>query len=341
MTFPGELPIPKHFDPERVGEVWRVDYRNRFREAMAWSQSHDLRPTSDDRNRVGLLVVDVQNTFCLPDFELPVAGAVDDVTRLCRFVYRNLRRLSEIVVTLDTHGTEQIFHPPFLVDEQGRHPEPMTPISLEAVENGRWAIAPEAGLRLGFDSERAQRHLVHYCGELSRGGKYQLMVWPFHAMLGGIGHALVPAAEEAFFFHSVARSSPVRFEAKGRHPWTENYSVLRPEVRFGADNQELAVANTALLDDLLEFDVLVIAGQAKSHCVAWTVDDLLEEILERDPERASRIYLLEDCCSPVVIPGVADFTQQADEAFARFAAAGMHRVRSSDAMETWPGFTDR
>ena len=333
-----ELPIPGHFSAQPVGEIWPVEYGRRFADAMHWKTVHGIAPASEDRSRIGLLVVDAQNTFCMPGFELPVAGAVEDVSRLCKFVYRNLHRVSEIVVTLDTHAAEQIFHPPFLVDEQGRHPEPMTAISLEAVEAGAWSIAPEAARRLGFDRERAREHLVHYCGELSRGGKYQLMVWPFHAMLGGVGHALVPAAEEAFFFHSVARSSPVRFEPKGRHPLTENYSVLRPEVLAGAEGESLASPNAALLEDLLAFDALVIAGQAKSHCVAWTVDDLLQEILRRDPARAARVYLLEDCCSPVVIPGVADFSAQADEAFARFAEAGMHRVRSTDAMRDWPDF---
>jgi len=44
----------------------------------------------------------------------------------------------------------------------------------------------------------------------------------------------------------------------------------------------------------------------------------------------------EDCTSPVVIPGVIDFTQQGNDAFARFAAAGMHVVKSTDPIETWP-----
>jgi hypothetical protein len=32
-----------------------------------------------------------------------------------------------------------------------------------------------------------------------------------------------------------------------------------------------------------------------------------------------------------------DYTEQADAAFARFAAAGMHVVRSSEPIENWPG----
>jgi len=46
---------------------------------------------------------------------------------------------------------------------------------------------------------------------------------------------------------------------------------------------------------------------------------------------------LEDCSSPVVIPGVADYTPQANEAFHKFAAAGMHVVRSTDPIASWPG----
>lgn len=80
--------------------------------------------------------------------------------------------------------------------------------------------------------------------------------------------------------------------------------------------------NTRFLQKLLAFDALIIAGQAKSHCLAWTVDDLLSEILRHDPALAKKVYLLEDCTSPVVIPGVVDFTAQADQAFDRFAAAG-------------------
>jgi nicotinamidase-related amidase len=80
----------------------------------------------------------------------------------------------------------------------------------------------------------------------------------------------------------------------------------------------------------------VIAGQAKSHCVAWTIDDLLEA-QGRERQLAERVYLLEDCTSPVVVPGAVDYTEEADAAFARFAEAGMNVVRSTDPIESWPG----
>jgi nicotinamidase-related amidase len=117
---------------------------------------------------------------------------------------------------------------------------------------------------------------------------------------------------------------------------TENYSVLSPEVLDSADGQPIAQKNARFIKKLLEFDAVLIAGQAKSHCVAWSIDDLLSEIVEYDPQLARKVYLLEDCTSPVVVPGIVDFTEQADAAFQRFAEAGMHVVRSTTPMASWP-----
>ena len=99
-------------------------------------------------------------------------------------------------------------------------------------------------------------------------------------------------------------------------------------------------ANDALIARLLEFDAVVIAGQAKSHCVAWTIDDLLDAHSAREAALAPRVYLLEDCTSPVVVPGVVDYTEPADASFERFADAGMRVVRSTDPIESWPGIEE-
>ncbi|BCX12768.1 MAG: hypothetical protein KatS3mg067_1706 [Thermosynechococcus sp.] len=112
------------------------------------------------------------------------------------------------------------------------------------------------------------------------------MIWPYHSMLGGIGHALVSAVEEACFFHTVARQQQTRIELKGSHPLTENYSVLRPEVSHDPQGRPLGAVNRALIEHLLAGDCLIIAGQAKSHCVTWTVADLLREIQQRDVQLA-------------------------------------------------------
>jgi nicotinamidase-related amidase len=336
-----ELPLPGHFEPSRVGEVWRVPYEEHAREAEAWAKAHGLRPAAGDRFRLCLLAVDVQNTFCIPGFELFVAGrsgsgAVDDNRRLCEFVYRNLGAITQIFPSLDTHHAMQVFHAIWLVDERGDHPAPYTLVSVDAVRAGRWRMNRAVADSLGIDLDYAERHLAEYTRQLAEGGKYALTVWPYHAMLGGIGHALVSAVEEAIFFHGIARHSRPAFQVKGDNPFTEHYSMLGPEVTEGPDGDRLGRRNAELVKTLLTFDAVVVAGQAKSHCLAWTIDDLLEE--EAAGERlAERTYLLEDCTSPVVVPGVIDYTDEANAAFERYASAGMHVVRSVDPIESWPG----
>jgi nicotinamidase-related amidase len=341
-----ELPVPAFYRPERVGEVWQIPYEERAREARSWAEQHSIRPASEDAFRVCLLAVDVQNTFCIPGFELFVGGrsgtgAVDDNRRLCEFVYRNLATITQVVPSLDTHRAMQVFHAVWLLDAEGNHPEAYTLVSHEDIERGRWRVNPAACESLGVDAAYAARQLAHYTRKLAEGGKYQLTVWPYHALIGGIGHALVSAVEEAFFFHGLTRYSQPDFQVKGEHPLTEHYSMLGPEVTEGPDGDRLAAKNTALIEKLLTFDVVVVAGQAKSHCVAWTIDDLLDHSDSRVHALAERVYLLEDCSSPVVVPGVVDYTDDADAAFERFSAAGMHVVRSTDPIENWPGLGDR
>ena len=89
---------------------------------------------------------------------------------------------------------------------------------------------PAVATALGLDPDYADRHLAHYTRALAQGGKYDLTIWPYHALLGGIGHALVSAVEEAIFFHGVARLASPDFQVKGEHRLTEHYSMLGPEV---------------------------------------------------------------------------------------------------------------
>lgn len=335
-----ELPIPPHFDPNKVGEIWKVPYQECAKQAEKWAKQHNMTPAAYDQYKICLLPVDVQNTFCIPGFELYVAGrsgrgAVDDNRRFTEFIYRNMEIITQICPTMDTHQVMQIFHSLFFINDKGEHPLPYTLISVEDIEQGVWKFNASVGPFLEITQDYAQEYLQHYTLKLKEGGRYDLTVWPYHAMRGGIGYALVSSVEEAIFFHSVARYSQPDFQIKGYHPLTENYSVLGPEVLEDQYGRPTAQRNILFVEKLLKFDALIIAGQAKSHCVAWTIDDLLRDILIRDKKLAEKVYLLEDCTSPVVVPDVIDYTAEADAAFRRFAEAGMHVVRSTDPIGSW------
>jgi nicotinamidase-related amidase len=341
-----DLAVPAHFAPDKVGEVWRVPYEERAREAARWAEQHRIRPAADDRFRICVVAVDVQNTFCIPGHELYVGGrsgtgAVDDNRRLCEFIYRNIGVITEICPTLDTHHAMQIFHAIYLVDDKGEHPAPFTLVSGADVRAGTWRFNPALAHSLQVDEDYARRQLMHYTNTLKKSGKYDLTIWPYHAMLGGIGHALVASVEEAVFFHGMARYSQPDFHVKGDNPFTEHYSVIGPEVLEGPEGEPIARKSDKFFKKLEQFDAVLIAGQAKSHCVAWTIDDLLQQVLATDRSLVEKAYLLEDCTSPVVVPGVIDYSDQADAAFRRFADAGMHVVRSTDPIDSWPGIAVR
>lgn len=332
------LALPPHYDPLRVGELWRVPYQERAIQARQWAEQYAIRPAAQDAVKIALIAIDVQNTFCLPDFELFVAGrsgmgAVEDTRRLSEFIYRNLGSISTIVASLDTHRAMQVFHPVYLIDENGQHPGPLTLVSHDDVLQGRWMFNPAIAPSLGISPGAGQQQLIHYTWQLKVSGKYDLTVWPYHAMLGGIGHSLVPALEEAIFFHTIARSTQAAFILKGEYASTESYSAIGPEVLSGPEGEAIASKDDSFLRTVIEHDLVFIAGEAKSHCVASTIADLLEQILAYDPGLARRVCLLEDCTSPVVVPGVVDYTDQADAVFKDFARAGMRLLRSTDLAE--------
>lgn len=340
-----QLPLPPHYDASKVGTVYRVPYQERAAAARAWAEQHGIGPASRDERRICLLGIDVQNTFCTPEFELFVAGAsgqaaVEDNVRLTEFMYRNLGSLTALAFTLDTHVSHQIFHASFWVDAAGNHPEPYTLISHADVQSGRWRVNPAlSGPALGLpgtagDADWLREYALHYTAALESKGRYQLTIWPYHAMAGGIGHALVSAVEEAAFFHGVARGAQIRFETKGVHPLTENYSACSAEVEQDHGGAAISERNAAFIDWLATFDAVIIAGQAMSHCVAWTIADLLAA----RPDIAARLYVLEDCTSPIVAPGL-DYREAAAEAFKGFAGQGVHLVRSTVPLSDWPGLS--
>jgi nicotinamidase-related amidase len=338
-AFP-ELPLPDHFNTEKVGQIWKVPYQERAVQAEEWARRHNILPAAQDGFKLALFAIDVQNTFCIPGFELFVGGrsgqgAVEDSRRLGEFIYRNLGSITHITATLDTHQAMQIFHAIFLIDDLGRHPDPLTLVSYTDLLEGKWRFNPAVAPSLGITPEYGQAHLEHYAQELKERGKYDLTIWPYHVMLGSIGHALVPAIEEAIFFHTIARASQPVFEIKGDNPLTEHYSAIGPEVLDGPRGEQIAGRNAVFFRTLQAYDAVVIAGQAKSHCVAWTIEDLLDDIRTVDKQLVEKVYLLEDCTSPVVVPGIVDYTDQANTAFRRFAEAGMHIVRSTDPISHW------
>jgi nicotinamidase-related amidase len=354
---PGLLPIPSIYDPGKVERVWRVDYDRVQNEGKAWARTHGISRASSDRVRVGMLLIDVQDTFCNPEGELYVGGkdgraAVEDNQRLCEYLYRNMAQITKVHTTMDTHRLWQIFHPLFWVDAEGKNPPGFTMITHADVKAGKYRVNPDAvGPLGGSDYMALQHHVDWYTAQLERDGRYVLMVWPYHAMLGGLGHIIVPSVHEAICFIDAARSSQSGPEIKGGHQLTEYYSVLGPEVvstgvpKKGSPGElvETPLANAGrnftFIDHLLDYDVLVVTGQALSHCVLWTLRDLQSEIAARDPGLAKKVHIVRDCSSSIWTPDY-DFGPQTERELESLAASGMRIVTTATPIAELPGYRE-
>ncbi|HEY8485576.1 MAG TPA: hypothetical protein VIL13_13260 [Longimicrobiales bacterium] len=343
---PAELPLPPFYNPENASRWdYEPDHQALLEAAIRWRAEHGIQPAALDRIRIHLLLIDLQKDFCFPEGALYVGGrsgrgAIEDNDRIARFIYRNLGIITGITCTLDTHFPYQIFFPAFWLGPDGAPPRPHQEVTVEDIREGRLRPNPAlADWLASGDYSWLLRQVEFYCEELARAGKYRLYLWPPHVILGSAGHTLAGVIQEARMFHAYARVAKDWTEVKGTNPLTEYYSALGPEVSKTWDGKVLEEPNPQFLERLLASDAVIIAGQAASHCVRSTIEDLLTRV---EPRLARKVYILEDCMSPVAVPDperpgsfLFDFTPQAEEALARFAEAGMHVVKSTEPIESW------
>lgn len=263
--------------------------------------------------KVHLLVIDPQRDFCeSPDKgtgALYVPGATEDMERLADFVTRNASKLEDIHVTLDSHHLVHIANPIWWRNSNGDHPAPFTIITASDVESGKW-MATQPGF---------QKHSLEYVRILEKNGKYPLCVWPPHCLIGSQGCSVeqnllsaITKWEEEF--------AVVNFVTKGSNIKTEHYSAVKADVPDPGDPS--TQVNTGLINKLLDADLIAIAGEASSHCLAETVRDIANAF--GNDSLISKMVLLRDATSPV--PG---FEQLEKDFIKEMTAKGM-QISSTD-----------
>lgn len=304
------MSFPNFYDPDKVGTL----YKPHVTEVIEAANSVKFKPSQEDERRILLLLVDPQADFVHTDGSLSVPGALDDTRRLIKWLFDNLEQVTDIVVSLDSHLPLHIFYPGWWIDDEGNHPEAMTPITAQEVDEGRWQPA--------FEAEWS-RFYVH---ELEKRAKKTLLIWPYHTMIGTPGHSITPALYEAITYHSEARRSELTYVVKGRIPKTEHYSLLEPEVKVPEEPE--GGLNTELLDRMSTYNLIYVAGQAKSHCVLETVTSIVNYADVR-PGLIGKLRLLTDCMSSVAHPEI-DFEAMSNEKFDQFAKKGLQRVSATD-----------
>lgn len=235
-----------------------------------------------------LLIIDPQMDFMDTPSEigaLAVMGADQDMNRLANLIQNLGADLSEIYVTLDSHHAMDIAHPGWWVDKEGNAPQPFTQIKYDDVKAGLWhSKNPEH-----------QKRSEEYLKELSTSSRKNHTIWPEHCLIGTAGHRIHPKLMEALLaWEHLTLKQPV-FVAKGENPFTEHFSGFKASVPDPLD--EGTQMNKKFADQLMkDANVVMIAGEALSHCVADTTRDLADYI---GPDAIKKLVLIQDACSPV------------------------------------------
>ena len=230
-----------------------------------------------------LLIIDPQKDICDPKGSLFVPGAVKDIQRLSSMISRLGGKIKDIHVTLDSHHYVDIAHPIFWIDSDGKHPNPFTLISKDDVENGVWRST----------NPNFQKRALEYVKTLDINSRYLLCIWPPHCLIGSEGYQVVP---ELFNVLTEWEKSfkMVDYVTKGSNFWTEHYSAVQADVPDPEDPGTML--NTRLIETLERADIVVIAGEALSHCVANTVTDVANAFGD---DSIKKLVLLEDATSNV------------------------------------------
>lgn len=253
-----------------------------------------------------ILIIDAQYDFCHPQGALFVPGADADMKRLSAWIKAHKDKIDHIALTMDSHPVNDISHPSFWYDEKGDFPKPFTPITSSEIKAGKWTPR--------FSPAEA----AAYVEALEKQGEFGHFIWPYHCLTGSRGaafddhimDALVEWTKDGKYYQVIE---------KGTYPLTEHFGVFRANVPV-AGHPETQL-NTGLIDTLRNFENVFLAGEAKSHCVA----NSLKQAMDEAPDLAARFIILEDCMSDVTGLGYLG-----DPVYVQARKKGIKFVKSSD-----------
>lgn len=258
------------------------------------------------RNQNALLIIDAQFDFCNPQGALFVDGADEDMKRLSAWIKSNKDQIDQIFLTMDSHPVNSITHPSFWQDRNGNYPDPFTPISLKDIKQGKW--------RPRFYVNDS----INYIESLEQQGEFGHIIWPYHCLTGSRGAAIDDSIMDALI-HWTRDGKFYQVVVKGTYPLSEHFGIFRANVP--ALNHPETELNLELINKLGEYKNIFLAGEAKSHCVANSVKQAMEEA----QMLADKFIILEDCMSDVKGLG-----HLGDPIYAKAKESGIRFIKSTE-----------
>lgn len=262
--------------------------------------------------KVDLLIIDPQNDFCHPSGALSVPNADKDMDRLATLINKVGDRLNDIHVTLDSHRVIDVSHPSFWVDENGQEPKPFTKISTQELKDAKYKPRIIS----------AYSKMIKYSESLDLNGRYNLMIYPEHCLIGSEGHCIYPSVRNALTEWERKNIANVNYITKGSNSFHEHYSAIQAEVVDPSDPS--TSPNMRLIQQLEKVDRVYICGEALSHCVRFTIEDIVKYF---NQDHLSKLYIIMDCSS--VITG---FEKETEDFIEKMKQIGLNFCNSTDVL---------
>ncbi|CAG5071896.1 hypothetical protein DYBT9623_03872 [Dyadobacter sp. CECT 9623] len=256
--------------------------------------------------KTALLIIDAQYDFCNPKGTLFVPGAEEDIQRIARLISLDGDKIDSIFVTLDTHKVLDIAHPLFWEDQNGNTVAPFTLITAAAVKAGKWI------------PRYHKEYVLKYLEKLEEQGEFKHFIWPEHCLIGSKGASLDDTLLSAILAWTHQTGRDYVAVSKGINPLTEHFGVFKAQVPV--DNAPETDLDRAFLSQLTDFEQILIAGEARSHCVATSI----QQIVKYAPELIPKVVVLSDCMSDV-----PNWGYLADDIFEEAAEKGMTFLKAN------------
>ena len=318
----------KYEDIVSVNDIATGGFRH-SQEAIDAALQENVKAANTDAQRNLLIGIDFQNDFVIPDKSqvapgapygsLSVPGSKDDIERFTRFIYDNFEKITRVMLSVDTHYPQQIFHRMMWRDQDGKPVSPFTLITPDDIQQGKYRF-------VGGNPKKAKDCI----DALAAAGKGGVFIWPDHCIIGTAGWNLEAQLMQMVTFHSAARNVDPIIVFKGTDRYSEMYGILEPEYNPNGIVTKQIIDAIASFDpqsgDLkdMKWDKIIIGGEAGSHCLLESTRQILQRF-KGHPEIIQRVYILEDCTSPVT-----GFEQQMKDAFDEFKRQGANIVKSTE-----------
>lgn len=255
-----------------------------------------------------LLLVDPQNSFCeivptdqqqiVHNGELFVAGADSDMVRLRKFMDSFKESFHRIIVTVDTHQNWHIGHPIWWIDKDGKHPEPFEKIILK----NNFAETDDYRFVGKREYTTSQRLKIQWATFYLSKVKTHI-VWPPHCLFGTPGNNINAGVLDFILNWELTHKKGADYLLKGIDEDIEQYSAFdRVDLRSAMCGIHTP-PHTHVNNIFTCLKRIFIAGEALSHCVLATIND----IVKQNPALLSKMVLLSDATS--IIPGFESETE--------------------------------